>query len=71
MSKPSLSVYHPESTAPTVRTEMELDRISGAADPKTVSLPLSQLVPLLLDAVEHERAWLSDFAEDPVRIDAR
>ncbi len=70
MSKPSLSVFQPETNSSAGRTELELDRISGAAAPKTVSLTLSQLAPLLIDAVQHDRAWLSDFADDPVRIDA-
>lgn len=69
MSKPSLRVFQPVASSEG-RTERELDRISGTADPKTVSLPLGKLVPLLIDAVEQERAWLNDFAEDPVRIDA-
>ncbi len=49
---------------------MELDRLSGTAAPKTVTLPVGKLVPLLLDAAKNKRAWLSDFAEDNVRIDA-
>ena len=31
---------------------------------------LSAIVPLLVDAVENDRAWLKDFADEPVRIDA-
>ena len=64
MSKPSLKVVRPE------RRERELDRIAGAAEPKTVSVPLGKIVPLLMDAANNDRAWLSDFAEDTVRIDA-
>jgi hypothetical protein len=52
------------------RRERELDRIAGAAPPKTVSLPLGKLVPLLMHAACSNRAWLTDFADDPVRIDA-
>lgn len=75
MSKPSLSLFRPQETSRDAdraggRTQRELDRISGTADPKTVTLPLGKLVPLLLDAVEHQRAWLQDFSEDPVHIDA-
>ncbi len=52
------------------RRERELDRISGAAEAKTVSVPLTKIVPLLLDAANNDRAWLQDFADDLVRIDA-
>lgn len=75
MSDPLLSIHRPSSAAAPNRdtrdrTERELDRIAGAAAPKTVRLPLGKLVPLLIDAVEHDRAWLRDFAEDAVQIDA-
>lgn len=66
MSQPSLRIF-PESASD--RTERELDRISGTAEPKSVSVPLGKIVPLLLDAAEGDRAWLSDFADDLVRID--
>lgn len=68
MSKPSLRLF--PSTTSTDRQERELDRISGAAKPKTVSVPLGKIVPLLMDAASNDRAWLNDFAEDTVRIDA-
>jgi hypothetical protein len=71
MSKPSLSLFRSPDAGPNAgRAQRELDRISGTADPRTVMLPLGKLVPLLIDAVEHERVWLKDFAEDPVHIDA-
>ncbi|MCG8650676.1 MAG: hypothetical protein MI861_12640 [Pirellulales bacterium] len=72
MTKPSLSVY-PATTSSDHHEGLrqhELDRISGAAAPKTVTLPVGKLLPLLIDAARHQRAWLSDFADDPVRIDA-
>lgn len=58
-----------ESTR-TFRERAELDRIAGAADPKTVNLSVRSLVPLLIDAAENDRTWLQDFADDAVRIDA-
>ncbi len=75
MPKPSLRVFRantPEEVSDRVqgRRERELDRISGAAEPKTVTVPVGKLVPLLMDAAKHQRAWLKDFAEDAVRIDA-
>ena len=68
MSKPALKIF--QSHDSTDRRERELDRIAGAADPKTVAVPLGKIVPLLMDAVENDRAWLSDFSDDTVRIDA-
>ncbi len=49
---------------------MELDRITGTGDAKTVSIPLSQMTRLLIDATESNRTWLADFADDRVKIDA-
>ncbi len=51
------------------RVEHELDRVSGTLSPRTVSVRLATIVPLLLDAVEHNRSWLSDFSDDTVRLD--
>ena len=80
MSEPSLRLIRPQAeTASNIRTskhrvgdrtELELARIAGTAKPKTVKLPLGKLVPLLMDAVKHERVWLQDFAEDPIQLDA-
>ncbi len=75
MSNPPLRVFHSsgDSTKPVgseSRRQRELDRISGVADPKSVTLPVGKLVPLLVDAARHQRAWLDDFADDPVQIDA-
>ena len=34
----------------------------------TVTVPLSEVLPLLADAVRNERTWLSDFDDDPITI---
>lgn len=52
------------------RWKRELDQITGVAPVKTRSIPLKTLVPLLLHAERSDRAWLRDFAEDVVTIDA-
>ena len=52
------------------RRQQELDRIAGAEQARTVAVPLGSIIPLLLDAVENNRAWVSDFKEETVRIDA-
>ncbi|WP_339946263.1 MULTISPECIES: hypothetical protein [Novipirellula] len=64
-AKRKLTLHHSEE-----RKERELDRISGVAAPKTVDVSLKQIVPLLIDAEKSNRTWLSDFADDTVRIDA-
>jgi hypothetical protein len=68
MSKPNLRVF--PASENSNRHERELDRLAGAAEPKTVSVPLGKIVPLLIDAASSDRAWLTDFADDNVRIDA-
>jgi len=68
MSKPSLRVFQP--VVSSERKERELERLSGTAEPKMVSIALGKIVPLLIDAASNDRAWLSDFADDTVRIDA-
>ncbi|TWU47295.1 hypothetical protein Poly51_50940 [Rubripirellula tenax] len=68
MSKPSLRLFQANDSSD--RRERELDRITGSADAKTVAIPLGKMVPLLMDAVRNDRAWLRDFADDTVRIDA-
>lgn len=77
MTKPSLRVFtgsshdeQAESRDPYDRQLRELDRITGIAEPKMVSLPLGKIVPLLIDAAANDRAWLNDFAEDTVSINA-
>ena len=52
------------------RQQRELDRLSGVAKAKTVNLTVGQIVPLLMHALESNRTWLKDFADDTVRIDA-
>jgi hypothetical protein len=34
----------------------------------TVTVPLMEVMPLLADAVQTQRAWLRDFADDEVTI---
>ena len=34
----------------------------------TVTVPLSEILPLLADAVRNERTWLGDFDDDPITI---
>lgn len=34
----------------------------------TVTVPLSEVLPLLADAVRNQRTWLGDFDDDPITI---
>ena len=81
MPKPELSLFSVDvprhaNTLPSgpdrrrQRQERELDRVAGTSAAKTVSISLSSLIPLLIDAVDNDRAWLRDFADEAVRIDA-
>jgi hypothetical protein len=35
---------------------------------ETITVPLGEIAPLLADAIQSERTWLGDFAEDEVTI---
>ena len=64
MTKPSFGIVRSD------RCERELDLVTGTNEPKTVSIPLGKIVPLLVDAHQRNRAWIDDFADDLIRIDA-
>jgi hypothetical protein len=74
MTKSSFNVFRTKLRADDSdlceERERELDLIAGTAQPKTVTVSTGKLVRLLIDAAQQERAWLNDFADDPVRIDA-
>jgi hypothetical protein len=42
----------------------------GVADStrETVTVPLMEIMPLLADAVQSQRTWLRDFADDEISI---
>jgi hypothetical protein len=42
-----------------------LDQVVG---PREVRVTLGDILPLLADAVESQRTWLQDFAEDEIAI---
>lgn len=33
-----------------------------------VTVKLGEILPILADALAHDRAWLADFAKDPIKI---
>ena len=53
-----LRIYHGPSTE------------SASPNDNTVSLPASEVLPLLADAYASRRTWLQDFADDEVTISA-
>ncbi len=63
MSPNHLRVYNgPQEEPATVSvTESQAQR-------QTVTVPLLDVLPLLADAVQSERTWLRDFADDEVTI---
>jgi len=53
--------------------ESETSKATAAphhAAPATVTLPLGEILPLLADAVNSRRTWLSDFTHDEITITA-
>jgi len=43
---------------------------SGLTAPRRVEVSLAEIAPVLADAINHQRGWLSDFSDDTVSIDA-
>ncbi|MEM6470725.1 MAG: hypothetical protein AAF802_14295 [Planctomycetota bacterium] len=52
------------------RWKRELDQITGNSPVKTRTVPLQNLVSLLIHAERFNRTWLKDFAEDTVTINS-
>ncbi|MBX7071962.1 MAG: hypothetical protein K1X71_02350 [Pirellulales bacterium] len=61
MARSQLRVYYgPETSAPAAA--------GSKANPSTATLQLSDVLPMLVDAARHQRAWLADFMEDEITI---
>lgn len=45
-------------------------RHASKTEPATVTVELSEVLPLLADAVASSRTWLSDFEDDQITISA-
>lgn len=61
MVRSHLRVYYGPQTETTTATACREAR-------ETVTLPLAEILPLLADAMNSQRTWLRDFADDPVSI---
>lgn len=46
------------------------DQASDTHSPRRVEVSLAEIAPVLADAINHQRGWLSDFSDDTVTIDA-
>jgi hypothetical protein len=55
-----LRVYFGPEEESTVRGE--------AISPQSVTLPLSEVIPILMAAVREDRSWLNDFADDEITL---
>jgi hypothetical protein len=62
MARANLRIYRgpAERTAPP--------RPASKSSPRTVTVNLDEVLPLLADAVASQRTWLSDFADDEITI---
>jgi hypothetical protein len=61
MAQSHLRIYHgPDAQFASVANHRE--------QPRTISLSLDEILPLLTDAVRSERTWLRDFADDEITI---
>jgi hypothetical protein len=41
---------------------------SGSAARQMVTLPLAEVLPLMVEAYRDRRTWLNDFSDDPITI---
>jgi hypothetical protein len=48
--------------------EAEADGVVRGGEEKRVRVPLSELFPLLADAVASSRTWLRDFQNDEIEV---
>jgi hypothetical protein len=64
MARSNLKIYRgpAEKQAPA--------RSASSNQPATVTVELSEVLPLLADAVASRRTWLSDFEDDQITISA-
>lgn len=61
MGQPRLRIYYGPSE--------ENDTLAASSDvQRKVCVPLSEVFPLLADAVRNERTWLRDFADEEITI---
>ena len=63
MAHPHLRIYYGPENSVAAQSPVEAEPQSDR-----VTVPLSDVFPLLMDAVRSERTWLRDFADDEITI---
>lgn len=64
-----LRVYHgPDEVADNGAALCAADNADTLPLRNTVSLPLGEVLPLLMDAVKNRRQWVGDFFDDEITI---
>lgn len=59
------------STRPATKRPVGTRSVAqSSAAPRRVEVSLAEIAPVLADAINHQRGWLSDFSDDTVSIDA-
>lgn len=62
MARCQLRVYYGPETSTAEK--------KAKTDSSTVTVPLGDVLPMLVDAARHQRAWLGDFLDDEISISA-
>jgi len=63
MSLNHLRIYSAADEDPT-----SIGVVESQPGQETVTIPLMEILPLLADAIQSERTWLRDFADDEATI---
>ena len=50
------------------RSESRVNTVTARDRQETVAVPLGEILPMLVDAVQSNRTWLADFTDDDVTI---
>lgn len=58
-----------ESQPPQIFSLLPLREVSDSVPPQ-VRMRLCELFPILLDALDNDRTWLEDFAEEEIAVSA-
>ncbi len=62
MNPTHLRIYNGPEACPEARIA------ESENTPRSVSVPLGEILPLLVDAIQSDRTWLRDFADDEITI---
>ncbi len=65
---PSIRLFHPDVLASSDAGQEAPIAIDGLCELQTVSVRLGDLLPILVQAVQDRRGWVTDFYDDTVDI---